>query len=123
MRRRSPLYLLEAFGFSPWVLWRIRRGGLDEVCSGCGGAGIVIDSPCRNREPGPFSGDCTREAGCKKCRRECPKCRGRKLPDAAVHAEDFGGDADRALALLLDPSLDIDERPRVDRRPQVFGER
>ena len=123
---------LEAFGLSnPLVAWSIAHGGFDDLCTYCRGAGLVIDSPCEEREagPAPVGSDfapsdegakqeprCTRETGCALCRRECPICRGSGLPKAEpVLAEDFGDDESRAMAERMFPTLRVDDfHKRID---------
>jgi hypothetical protein len=89
----SGLYRLEAFGLAnPWTLWAIERGGLDEFCQYCRGAGVVVDSPCGGRDPAPSL--------------PCPatECKGGRIP-----AERRGG----ARCLCCSgAALVVDERTR-----------
>lgn len=123
--RNSPLYRLEAFGLqNPWVLWELQQGALGEWCTGCKGAGIIIDSPCQYREPPvpPMAYDqCDRAVGCEHCRRGCPFCHGRRLSAAPpVLAEDFGDREDYEQARRMFPGLKVGFGKRSDRAARAM---
>ncbi len=123
MADRSGLYVLEAYGLAnELVRWRIARGDLGDLCRGCAGAGVIITSPCQFRETmqGEFGPRCSRETGCAECRRPCPTCGGHGMPKAPVHAEDFGDDASREVAMRAFPGLDVDQARRSDGNPSAL---
>ena len=106
---RSALYALDAFGLrSEWLLWKLARGALGDICDACNGRGFIVQSPCWNREPSS-SVECDRDAGCVKCRRPCERCRA-GVTIAEVYAEDFGDPESRRIAEALDPALQVNDR-------------
>ena len=128
----SPLAALNAYGLtSPWIVWRIAGGKLDDTCPTCRGRGEVVRrGPCGCREPyGVWMvacrWGCSATRGCTHCLRPCGTCRGtgELLGVADVHAEDFGDADSRALAEALIPGLDIDERKRIDMDAPALGGR
>lgn len=117
MADRSPLYLIEVYGLgNPWLAWQIEHGGLQDLCRGCGGSGIIVTSPCEYRGV-----RCNRETGCKACRRKCGTCYGHGMPLAPVHAEDFGDQASRDLVERLPKDVAIDFRKRLDMNAPALG--
>lgn len=121
-RQRSPLYRLQAFGFSEWNVWALQEGGLADWCATCRGRGIVIDRICGWREasdemlaqhgaarcPGPMQ-------GCARCRHRCSVCKGARLtPPEPVLAEDFGDRESLLAARLMFPDLDVRAGKRSD---------
>lgn len=136
----DPMHVIEKFGLqNSWVLWRLARGDLDQFCPRCRGEGIIIQSPCRLREPGQASGQvdgsdfslasaaaksepiCSLAVGCAECRSTCPQCEGsRLLPPDPLHAEDFGDETSLELARRLSGGLVVDERSRIDRNPRAL---
>lgn len=120
-RQRSPLYRLQAFGFSEWNVWALQEGGLSDWCVTCRGHGFVVDRMCEWREPAdpdfvPRAGLCPgpRE-GCARCRHRCPTCHGARLSKPEpVLAEDFGDRASFDAALRMFPDLDVHAGKRSD---------
>jgi len=119
----DPMYALEKFGLqNPWILWRLQRGEMDQLCPRCRGKGVVIASPCVRRElvMGEFT-TCKPATGCDDCRSTCPECRGsRLLPPEPLHAEDFGDEVSRETARRLLGGLDVSDQPRIDRNPRAL---
>ena len=119
VREPRSLYLMTAFGLrNPWVVWRLRSGGLDEWCPSCQGRGIIATRPCacadvpRTRYLGAGCERCDRLDGCGHCRRPCPACHGSRLkPGEPLMAEDFGDPESRRIAEALFPGLDVDDDP------------
>lgn len=92
-RQRSPLYLLQAFGFSEWNVWALHEGGLSEWCATCRGTG--------------------KYRGVR-----CWRCKGSRLtPPEPVLAEDFGDKASRDAAQAMFPGLVI----RYDKRSDMHA--
>jgi hypothetical protein len=126
-RQRSPLYLLDAFGWSEWNVWALQDGGLSEWCPACYGRGFTVARSCIWRErndpefmaefhgtpcPGALTG-CDNERW--PCRATCRDCKGARLrkPDA-VRAEDFGDTESLDTALAMFPGLVVCEEKRSD---------
>lgn len=119
----DPMYAIEKFGLgSAWLVWQLARGGLDQFCTRCRGEGVVIRSPCVQREPRQFGErHCSLATGCPECRSTCPECRGsRLLPPEPLHAEDFGDKVSLDLAKRLVGDLVVSDRPRIDRKPMAL---
>lgn len=117
----DPLYLVEKFGLqNPWVLWRLARGGLDGYCETCRGEGVVVRSPCENREPDSLI-SCSLREGCVECRVTCGACKGSRLrTPEPLHVEDFGDEASLEVARLVLGEFELALRPRIDRNPRAL---
>lgn len=121
---RSPLYRMNAYGFtSPWLVWQLQRGALDDWCAACRGTGVRVLRPCACLEG--MSSFASRacacgQDGCTHCRRKCWDCNGRRIVRGdAIRAEDFGDEESLAIARALMPDLEPDSRKRSDMNAEL----
>ena len=117
---RSPLYRMNAYGLSsPWLVWQLQRGALDDWCDGCRGTGARVIRPCACLDSATCA--CGPD-GCPHCRRKCWDCNGRRIVSGdVIRAEDFGDDESLAIARALMPDLDPDPRKRSDMNAELGG--
>lgn len=123
---RSPLYLIDAYGFSEWNVWALHEGALSEWCPTCQGRGYTVERICtwrdRNDEflvqynayacPGVLTG-CDNARW--PCRRRCRSCHGERLrPGDVVRAEDFGDRESLRAARSMFPGLVFESEKRSD---------
>ena len=126
---------MNAYGLSsPWLVWQLQRGALDDWCDGCRGTGVRVLRPCSCLDavgPGPGETETTAPMhivcacgpdGCEHCRRKCWDCNGRRIVRGdVIRAEDFGDDESLAIARALMPDLDPDPRKRSDMNAELGG--
>lgn len=116
-RQRSPLFLLDAYGWSGWNVWALGEGALSEWCPDCKGRGFTVHRKCLWRE---VSAEVLATHGAVKCagaitgcsnkqwpcRERCHACHGQKLRlSDAVRAEDFGDAESLEAAQEMFPGL------------------